>query len=159
MAIVLGLLCVGVALAECDRDEGLAPRLLRHEGLELCPYRDTLGNWTVGVGHLIRGEADPEHCWTREHVMQVFRHDIERAETSARHLIPDWYQVSGNRRDILTELAFQIGAHRLSGFHRMLAAVHRGDWTRAGAELLDSKLARQTPGRARELACLMVPDV
>ena len=29
--------------------------LVRDEGKRLRPYRDSLGNWTVGVGHLLTG--------------------------------------------------------------------------------------------------------
>lgn len=151
-------LVVDAAPSSCDPDEGLESRLLRHEGYRECPYQDTLGHWTAGVGHLLRPPVDVEHCWTREQVMVTLGHDIEHAEAGARHLVPSWYRIAAQRRDVLTELAFQLGSHGLSGFRRLLVAVDREDWAAAGRELLTSRLARQTPGRAQELACLISVD-
>ena len=162
MAILFGLILLVlhpvIGAAECDREEGLEQRLLRHEGYRECPYQDTLGYWTIGVGHRLRPPVDITHCWTRAHVMEVLGHDIERAATAARHLVHSWYRIAAYRQDVLTELSFQLGAHGLSGFRRMLAAVERDDWVGVRRELLDSRLARQTPGRAQEVACRLSVD-
>lgn len=47
---------------------------------------------------------------------------------------------------------FNIGLARLKGFAKALAAIERGDYKTAAAEMLDSKWARQVGKRASELA-------
>ena len=157
LALLLGVLLSSVTLA-CDPTEGLYKRLLRHEGLRLCVYEDTLGNPTIGVGHLLRRPVAPGLCWSRSHVISTLYADIDRARHGARHLIPGWHKLSTVHREVLTELTFQIGAGRLAGFRKMLNAVKIEDWARASRELLNSLLARQTSTRTRELACLMTAD-
>ena len=49
--------------------------------------------------------------------------------------------------------ATPLGRPRLLGFRKMLAAMARGDYATAGAELLDSKLAREdAPARTERHA-------
>ena len=156
VAICLGLLSSGVVTASnCDPDEGMYKRLMRHEGVERCAYVDTLGNPTIGVGHLLRRPVPDNLCWSRQRIMDVFHLDVHRASESAARIMPRWAHLSSLRREVFTELDFQIGPHRLHGFRRMLRAVHGDDWEVVAQELLDSRLAHQTPSRTQELACLL----
>ena len=156
VALCLGILLSGVAVAsDCDPDEGLYQRLLRHEGQRNCAYLDHLGNPTIGVGHLLKRPVPPNLCWDPEHIRDVFHSDVHRAMESAVRIVPGWHRIPTVRREVFIELDFQIGPHRLHGFRLMLAAVKAGDWAAAGRELLRSRLAEQTPARTRELACLL----
>ncbi len=141
----------------------------RHEGYRDEPYRDHLGNWTVGVGHLIHNMqlsalvnfrtlgdllnwiADRE---THEHWL---RSDLLQAESDARRYIGDaWDSLSDARREVLVEMAFQLGGERLGKFQKLREAILARTWVRAEAEMLDSLWARQTPKRAKELASRML---
>ena len=156
VALCLGFLSSGVAAAfDCDPDEGLYQRLLRHEGMRRCAYTDTLGNPTIGVGHLLKRPVPEGLCWSRRKVADVFHDDVHRAMESTVRIVPGWHRISTVRREVFIELDFQLGPHRLHGFQRMLRAVKAGQWDVVAAELLDSHLAEQTPSRTRELACLL----
>lgn len=145
--------------------ERLRESVCRHEGYRELPYRDSLGKWTVGYGHLIHEAqlsalvnhrtvgnlldflSDPERheLWLSE--------DLIAAESDARRFIGDkWGKLSDVRREVITEMAFQLGADRLGGFQNFRAAVIEGRWVRAKAEMLDSRWEKQTPRRAHELA-------
>ena len=147
----------GVALA-CNTLETLESRLIRHEGMRSCVYYDQFGSPTIGVGHLLKPPVK-NICWDREKVLSVLRNDIARARANARHDVGSaavWeHRLSPTRRNVLTELAFQLGGSGLARFHGMLDAVALGDYDFAAKMLVRSKLGRQTPRRANELACLM----
>ena len=154
-----GLAC-GSALgaSACDPDEGLQARLIRHEGWRSCHYTDTLGNETIGVGHLLRRPVPGDLCWKDSKVLSVLHHDIERAEDNARHdLNADgvWAGLRRGPREVLIEMSYQLGGRGLLHFRRMLAHVRSGDLDGAADEMLDSLWAKQVPRRSAELACLM----
>ena len=70
-----------------------------------------------------------------------------------------WHQLSGLRQEVLINLAFNLGLPRLKAFRKMIAAIREEDWTEAGAQMLDSKAARQTGGRYQRLAKAFETDV
>jgi lysozyme len=53
-------------------------------------------------------------------------------------------------------MVFQMGVAGVSKFKRFLAAALAEDWQRAHDEMLDSKWAKQTPSRAKELARVFI---
>ena len=81
--------------------------------------------------------------------------DIDEAEEGAQRVMGDcWARLDQESKDILTHMAYQLGATGLSRFRRMKAALCEipPDYCEAADEMLDSRWARQTPGRARRLA-------
>lgn len=59
------------------------------------------------------------------------------------------------RRIVIFDMAYQMGVGGLKGFKGMIAAVEDKDYSKAADELLDSKYAKQTPGRANRNAAIM----
>lgn len=51
----------------------------------------------------------------------------------------------------MIDIAFNLGATRLRGFRRALAAMEAGNYKDAAVEFLDSKWAKQVGGRALEV--------
>lgn len=128
--------------------------LIRHEGRVLHAYHDSLGYWTIGVGHCIdkrRGGGLPEHI-----VDALLEHDIEVATRAAVAAVPDLVYHPEPVRRALVEMAFQLGRDGLLGFRRMRAALADKDYRSAALQALESRWARQTPQRAREIAALIV---
>jgi GH24 family phage-related lysozyme (muramidase) len=141
----------------------------RHEGYRAEPYRDTRGFWTVGFGHLIHhrdlrqyaphrtlgellnalSDTDAHERW--------FREDVARAESDAvRYIGPAWHVLTDARREVLTEMAFQLGGRTLNQFVRLREAIIARNWVRAEAEMLASRWHDQTPRRAKALAARML---
>lgn len=125
---------------------GLRERIERHEGRRRWPYRDTEGFLTVGVGRCI--DKQP---FSHDEINLMLSNDIERAIRGAS-AIPVYEFLDPARREILTEMVFQLGPYGVSRFKKFLAAARRKDWQVAHDEMLDSLWARQTPRRAKELA-------
>lgn len=75
--------------------------------------------------------------------------------------IKDCYKIYGTdffnglsdvRREVLTNLSYNLGINRLKGFRKMNKAVLAQDWTEAAVQMLDSKAARQTGDRYQKLS-------
>ncbi len=79
------------------------------------------------------------------------------AQREARTFAGDaWETLSQPRQDVLVELCYWLGYPRLSGFRRFREALKAQQWVKAEAELLDSKLYEQVPGRTRTLSSRML---
>lgn len=83
--------------------------------------------------------------------------DIEKAQTAVQNIFGTdlyayWHE---SVRDVLVEMAFQLGEHGLDKFLQMKAAIIAQKWDRAADEMLNSKWAQQTPNRAQSLAEIM----
>ena len=52
-------------------------------------------------------------------------------------------------------MIFQMGANGVSKFKNMLLALRNKSYTVAAKEMLDSRWAKQTPNRAKELSSRM----
>lgn len=124
----------------------LSDRIRQHEGCVLKPYLDSEGIWTAGIGRNL--EAVP---FSQDEVELMFQNDLRRAQNGAETLFP-YSELNEVRRGVLTEMVFQMGVAGVSKFKNFLDAALHHDWQRAHDEMLDSKWAKQTPGRAKELA-------
>ncbi len=142
--------------AEDCGDDTLQERVIRHEGYRACVYEDIYGNPTIGVGHLLKRPVPDDLCWDRHKVYATLAHDLERAERgAARDYGKGFHSLPEHVREVLSEMAFWIGPAGLSRFHGMMTDIRRENYAGAAVELLDSRLAKQVPGRAQELACLL----
>jgi lysozyme len=130
-------------------DDMLKEMLIRHEGWRPVAYLDTEGHWTVGVGHNL------ERPLSEAAILQILEDDVQEAYQDCLHLFPWFKELTINRQRVLVNMCFNLGIRRLLGFTKMLTALEVGAYETAAEEMLDSKWARQTGGRATELANLM----
>ena len=132
--------------------ETLIERIKRHEGLRLRPYRDSLGNASIGYGHYLRIPINENAALT------ILRNDIANACLAAYNLPAAVISAGGiteGRKEVLIEMIFNLGFHGVLGFKRMLKAIEKEDFDLAAREMLDSLWALQVKDRARELADIM----
>ena len=118
----------------------ITERIRQHEGYRDKPYLDSLGNWTIGVGHLMSNGMHPE-------VLELqFQHDFLLAEKNFKvlcHIHPELHDLPETIKGVLIELIFNMGLGGVRTFKRMLGYLCAGNYVRAAAELLDSKWAKQ----------------
>ena len=126
-------------------DSDLQKRIKKHEGCRLVPYKDTLGNLTVGWGRNLNVP------FTQAEVDFMFLTDFDRA-TRAAESFPEYKNLSAARKGVIIELCYQLGKDGASKFVKFWRAVKEEDWESAYKELIDSKLHEQTPERCEELA-------
>jgi len=125
-------------------------QLVRHEGLHLKPYRDTVGRLTIGVGRNLDDVGI-----TRDEAMILLDNDILRAQTAVIHALPWAVNLDQPRLDVLVNMTFNMGIGVVLGFAAFLGALERGDYEMAAREMLASKWATQVGNRAVELAEIM----
>jgi lysozyme len=133
----------------------LMDTLKSDEGFSAFPYHDSQPEkyLTIGYGFLVdarKGVGLPRpvaEFWLRYAVN-------ERLEELQR-LWPAFKDQPADVQNALGNLAYQIGPAGVMGFKRMLAALQAGDRVTAAEELLDSKLAKQTPARTERTARLL----
>jgi lysozyme len=113
------------------------------------PYRDSRGFLTVGWGRcletvdLSEDEAD-----------LMFANDIRTAEAGLSNLTW-WQSLDPIRRDVVSNMAFNIGLDGLLKFKHMIASIEAQDFDGAANAMLDSLWATQVKTRAITLAKIM----
>ena len=132
--------------------ESLKERIKLHEGYRLEPYTDTLGYLTGGVGHRIM--PNEEVPTTKEGWMKLFDSDFQSAWKFMERFCEEnnLRVISDNAKEVLCEMIYQMGFSGVSKFKNMIKALQNRDYKLASIEMLDSRWAKQTPNRAKELS-------
>ena len=126
--------------------EGL---IRRHEGVRYKPYRCTAGKLTIGVGRNLEDVGV-----SKDEVELMLANDIAACSTDLGAFYW-WAPLSPNRKAALLDLRFCVGPGGFRAFRKMIAAIESQDWEEAGRQILDSKFAKQTGQRARDLSDLL----
>lgn len=125
----------------------LRETITRHEGSRLDMYQDTLGIWTIGVGHNIQEKGiSPK-------VMEIMlQEDLEEAISELKRSVSFFSRMPEQVQEALVNLSFNMGIPRLMQFRNTLAYLRDGEFGSAADELLDSRYAEQVGHRALEVA-------
>ena len=125
----------------------LIESIKKHEGYVGVVYKDSLGIDTIGYGFAIKDlELDADVC------------DIilERKLKNLKDRIDNkfnWYiYMPQEIKDIVTEMCYQLGVTGFSKFKKTIAYLQNKQWEDASVEMLDSRWAKQTPNRAKEMS-------
>ena len=126
--------------------------LIKHEGLCLKPYHDSLGKLTIGVGRNLDDVGI-----TEQEALQLLDNDIAGIINQLNSLSV-FNQLNSSQQIALTDMAFNLGFQGILQFKKMWAALEGGNFSLAAKEMLDSKWAEQVPCRAKELAEIISND-
>lgn len=139
-------------LPECTGKAGI--NLIKEfEGLKLGKYKDAVGLWTIGYGHLIRPEETFDRRLTEEEAESLLRKDLQEAEKGIKRLVS--VPLTQNQFDALVSFVFNVGVGRLEN-STLLKRLNVKDYPAAAAELLKwnkaggKKLAGLTRRRKEE---------
>ena len=123
--------------------KSLTERVCKHEGYEPKPYQCSEGGWTIGHGLTYITERESKDITAqRLSQLHIKYHDNQ-----------EWYaDLPPKVKEVLIEMAFQMGYSGTLKFKKMIAAMKNKDWKCASDEMKDSKWYRQTPSRCKELA-------
>ena len=129
----------------------------KHEGYKNHVYLDTLGKRTVGVGHLcVEDFWEDDKEYEEDFLMDILKKDLQQAIRQANSMC-EGLKISEDAKIIIIEMIFQLGGTGVSKFRKMWQALQQDppDYAEASAQMLDSRWAKQTPNRAKEMARLM----
>jgi|TARA_R100000734_G_C3272703_1_gene68273 lysozyme len=129
----------------------------KHEGYRNKVYLDTLGKRTVGVGHLcVEDFWEDDKEYEEDFLMDILKKDLQQAIRQADSMC-EGLKISEDAKIIIIEMIFQLGGTGVSKFRKMWQALQQDppDYAEASVQMLDSRWAKQTPNRAKEMARLM----
>lgn len=126
--------------------------LIEEEGLSLSCYKDSLGYYTIGVGHLLSSPCDDI---TLEYAGKLLAEDIKIARDDLIRNIPCFGFLCEERQYVLISMCFNLGIKRLLGFKKMLLALENKNYQVASAEMKDSKWYKQVKRRGEKLCRIM----
>jgi lysozyme len=126
--------------------ELMIEQIKQHEGLRLKPYKCSEGYLTIGYGrNLETNGIEPEEA---EELLLNDLSDVEENLNSI-HLLEDHNDA---RQAVLINMCFQLGFAGLMRFTRTLRLLKEFEYEKASVEMLNSRWAKQTPARAKELS-------
>lgn len=131
-------------------DQGIA-ELLSHEALVTAPYRDSVGVWTIGVGHTASaGKPYPQSLEKGKDLpvsdmIDLFRRDLVKYEDGVTKAVK--VPLRQHEFDALVSFHFNTGAIGRASFVKKLNA---GDRVGAAAGMLDWNKPPEIIGRRRK---------
>lgn len=121
------------------------------EGLKLERYRDAVGLWTIGYGHLIlKTEMEKLIKITTGEAKTLLRKDLRRTEQGVQKLVS--VSVTQNQFDALVSFAFNLGVgslkkstllRKLNAGDVQRAALQFKSWNKAGGKVLTGLTRRR----------------
>ena len=135
--------------------ERLLESVKKHEGYRNKVYLDTLGKRTVGVGHLcVEDFWEDDKEYEESFLMEILQKDLQEAIRGAKELMEEHgcADIDERAEEILIEMVFQLGMSGVSKFRNMLKCLSELNYLGASFEMLDSRWAKQTPNRAKDMA-------
>jgi len=131
--------------------EKLTEQLRRDEASRATAYRDTMGLLTIGVGRLIDSRK-PGAGLRPDEIDYLLKNDIADRVAALQRALPWFAKLDQARQGVLINMAFQMGTDGLLAFRQTLGLVRDGRYAEASEQMLKSKWAEQTPGRAKRLS-------
>ena len=135
------------------------------EGIDLQLYKDTLGYYTIGIGHLVTKVnsfstavltlnnvlgRSTNGVITSEEAATLFQSDVQKAKDSLSEVGLGGLLNSLDpiRQAALINMSFQLGARGVANFKNSMALLASGNWEQAAVNLKQSNWFRQTTNRA-----------
>tara|TARA_B100000575_G_scaffold293658_1_gene305795 strand:+ start:4821 stop:5249 length:429 start_codon:yes stop_codon:yes gene_type:complete len=127
-------------------------RIRKNEGYSNKPYKDQLGFYTIGYGHLIKKNEKKyfNYSFKKKHFVSLFESDFKQA---LHHYKQSFFRNNHNKKEkeLLIEMLFQLGPKSLLNFKKMLFYLNKKQKHMACLEMIDSLWYKQTPRRVENL--------
>jgi len=130
----------------------LKKRIKKNEGYSNKPYKDQLGFYTIGFGHLIRPSEKIyfKKIFNKQYFEELFEYDFNIALSCYKKFL---YKKNHKKaeKELLIEMIFQLGLKGVLKFKRMLFYLNNKKKYMTCLEMLDSLWYKQTPKRVLDL--------
>ena len=130
----------------------LKDRIKKNEGYSDKPYKDQLGFYTIGYGHLIKEKENNYYIkkYNKDHFKKLFEADFKKAQDQyQKNFFKKYHTIS--EKELLIEMLFQLGKNGVSKFKKMLYFLNKKEKFMASLEMLNSLWYLQTPERVKNL--------
>lgn len=133
----------------------LQDMLERDEGRRHVAYADSLGFWTIGVGHhdasVVEGLV-----WDDDLIDDTLQLDINAATQACLDHFSPWFSALNDARQaVLIAMVFQLGIGGVLKFVNTLANIRDQHFANAAEGMRQSVWGQQTPQRVNRMALQM----
>lgn len=132
-------------------EQDIKNMIIDHEGIRYEPYKDSLGLWTVGVGHLIGdGKTLPDSYnrkFSHEEVMAMFDKDYDKHKRQAQSNVPGFNKYDSLGQAAFIDLTFNMGPGWPKKFKNTAKKIEAGDTEGAARGLENSLWYKQVARR------------
>jgi lysozyme len=139
-------------------DQQAMEMIKRHEGKRNSPYKDSLGLWTVGYGHLIGDGRSLPAEWNRtfsdQEIDALFAQDYAKHKQAAER-IPGFDKANDSGKAAIIDLTFNMGPAWFRRFPNASAALARGDFETFANEMQNSLWFRQVGRRGPTIVAML----
>ena len=127
-------------------------RIKKNEGYSNKPYKDQLGFYTIGYGHLIKPNEKKyfNSTFNKEHFENVFEIDFNKSLKQYNTLFFRKFHKQAEK-ELIIEMLFQLGPKGVSKFKKMLFYLNNKKKYMTCLEMMDSLWYKQTPERVNNL--------
>lgn len=119
--------------------------LIKHEGLKLFVYKDTMGIDTIGVGRNLINRGI-----TKEEALLMLDNDIKDFTSQLVKALPWVLTVPEQVKIVLIDMGFNMGIQGLLQFKNTLEHIRLGQYKEAADDMMKSLWAKQVGIRAIE---------
>ena len=135
----------------------LKKKIKKNEGFRNKPYLDSLGNPTIGYGHLITKKEKKifQDKFSKKFLSNLFDKDFKKALTDYKKNF-NYKKHSKEKKEVLIEMIFQLGIKKQKKFVKMNKHMQNNDMFLAALEMKNSLWYKQTPKRVDGLINLLL---
>ena len=132
--------------------KSLKTRIKKNEGFSIKPYKDKLGNLTIGYGHLIKKNEVylKNKNQTHQYLLDLFQKDFKKAVDAYNK---NFFKYNFNKKEerLLIEMIFQLGIKNVLKFKKMISNLKSKNKYLTAFEMMNSLWYKQTPKRVEIL--------
>lgn len=125
-----------------DVKDRMRQQLIRHEGLRLKPYKDSVGLTTIGVGRNL-----DQVGITHEEAMMLLDHDILRSISDCAAAFGWFDALDEVRQRAVVDLVFNMGLAKFKTFVNTIRLLEQCDYDAAADNLMMSRWYSQVGSR------------
>jgi len=126
--------------------ESLLKSIVDHEGFSSTAYPDPLSKGApYTFGHGLTSITESES-------LEIVKNRVVSIQSALSLKLPYFTKLPDQAKEVLIEMAYQMGVSGLLGFKKTLSLIKSGDYVGASREMHHSQWAYQTPKRAAALS-------
>ena len=130
----------------------LKNRIKKNEGFSIKPYKDQLGNLTIGWGHLILPDEKflLKKNISKTTLNEIFTNDFKKSLKDFNNSLGQFNKNKKNS-ELLIEMIFQMGIRKVLNFKNLLRNMNKANKHLVCFEMMNSLWYKQTPNRVKQL--------
>ena len=130
----------------------LKKRIKFNEGFSSKPYKDQLGYFTIGYGHLILSHEKIllKKQINKKELEEIFEKDFKKALNNFNSKLK-FLTSNKKEAELLIEMIFQLGIKNCLNFKNLIKNMRKSNKYLVCFEMMDSLWYKQTPHRVKTL--------